>query len=188
MNDFLLFVSGPLPGAALTAGYDAWLVALSYLVATFASYTAIDLSSRVREFRAEPRKSAAWLGGGAFAMGAGIWSMHFLGMLAYQLPVPVRYELWTTLASMGVAILTSIFALFVATRGGVASVSRLALSGAVMGAGIGTMHYTGMAAMRFDGFVMYHAMPFALSVVNAVACSTAALWLVARRAEAGTRS
>jgi NO-binding membrane sensor protein with MHYT domain len=100
MNDLLLFVTGPLPGVALTPTYDGWLVALSYLVATFAAYTAIDLSSRVREFRAEPRKAAAWLSGGAIAMGAGIWSMRFVAMLAYQLPVPVRYALWTTLASM----------------------------------------------------------------------------------------
>src|SRR5690348_30252 len=100
MNDFLRFVTGPLPGAALTATFDSWLVVLSYVVATFAAYTAIDLSSRVRDFRAEPRKAAAWLSGGALAMGAGIWSMHFVGMLAYQLPIPVRYALWTTFASM----------------------------------------------------------------------------------------
>jgi NO-binding membrane sensor protein with MHYT domain len=188
MNDFLLFVTGPLPGLALPGTYDGWLVALSYLVATFASYTAIDLSSRVRELRAEPRKNAACLAGGAFAMGAGIWSLHFVAMLAYALPIPVRYAPGMTLASMGVAIVTSSFALFVVTRGGVPSLKRLVLSGAVMGAGIGTMHYTGMAAMRLDGLVMYYAAPFALSVVNAIVCSTAALWLVSRRADADTRS
>ncbi len=187
MIDFLLFVTGPLPGFPLPATYNGWVVALSYVVATLASYTAIDLSGRVREFRAEPRKAAAWLAGGAFAMGAGIWSMHFVAMLAYQLPIPVRYDLWTTLASMAAAIVTSGFALFVATHG-VPSVRRLALSGAVMGAGIGTMHYTGMAAMRLDGLVMYYAVPFALSVANAILCSTAALWLVSRRGEADLRS
>ena len=170
----------------LPARYDGWLAALSYLVAALASYTAIDLAGRVAEFRAEPRKAAAWLAGGAVAMGAGVWAMHFLGMLAYRLPVPVQYELWTTLVSMVVAIATSGFALFIVTRRDF-SLPHLLLGGAVMGAGIGTMHYNGMAAMRLDAQVMYYAGPFALSVVNAVACSTIALWLVSRRTQATTQ-
>lgn len=183
MTELFRFVSGPLPGTALTATYDGWLVALSYLVAALASYTAIDLANRVREFRAEPHKAAAWVIGGAVAMGAGVWSMHFVAMLAYQLPLPVRYEWWSTLASMIAAMLTSGFALYIVTHYTLTR-SRLALSGAVMGAGIGAMHYIGMAAMRLDALVMYYAGPFALSVLNAIVCSTAALWLVARRAEA----
>ena len=187
MNDFLRFVSGPLPGIALPASYDGWLVALSYAVATLAAYTAIDLSGRVREFRAEPRKAAGWLAGGAVAMGTGIWAMHFVGMLAYQLTVPVHYDLRTTLASMAAAILTSGFALFIVTRG-VPTLLRLALSGTVMGAGICVMHYAGMAALRLDGLVMYYATPFALSIVNAIVCSSAALWLVSRGGDANLRS
>ena len=132
MNDLLLFVSGPLPGRALPATYDPWLVVLSYIVAALAAYTAIDLAGRVRESRAEPRRAAAWLTGGAFAMGAGIWSMHFVAMLAYQLPIPVRYEPWTTLASMIAAIVTSGFALYIVTRGTL-SWRRLLIGGAVMG-------------------------------------------------------
>ena len=104
MNDLLLFVTGPLPGRALPATYDVGLVVLSYIVASLAAYTAIDLAGRVSEFRAEPRRAAAWLTCGAFAMGAGIWSMHFVAMLAYKLPVPVRYEPWTTLASMAAVL------------------------------------------------------------------------------------
>jgi NO-binding membrane sensor protein with MHYT domain len=111
MNELLAFVTGPLPGVALAANYDLALVVVSYIVASFAAYTALDLADRVSEFRAEPRRAAAWLAGGGFAMGGGIWSMHFVAMLAYQLPIPVRYEGWTTLASMGVAIVTSSFAL-----------------------------------------------------------------------------
>jgi NO-binding membrane sensor protein with MHYT domain len=79
--------------------------------------TAIDLAGRVSEYREEPRRATAWLAGGAFAMGAGIWSMHFVAMLAYKLPIPVRYEPWTTLASMVAAIATSGFALYIVTRG-----------------------------------------------------------------------
>ncbi len=186
MNDFLLFVTGPLPGPVLTATYNSWLAVLSYVVAVLASYTAIDLAGRVREFRTEPRKAAAWLIGGAVAMGGGIWAMHFLAMLAYQLPVPVYYELWITLASMAAAIIASGFALYIITHFA-RSVPRLVLSGTVMGAGIGIMHYMGMAAMRLDALVMYYAGPFLLSVVNAILCSTVALWLMSRREEADMR-
>jgi two-component system sensor histidine kinase/response regulator len=187
MNDLLPFVTGPLPGIALPAKYDPGLVALSYIVASLAAYTAIDLAGRVSEFRGEPRRAAAWLAGGAFAMGAGIWSMHFVAMLAYQLPIPVRYEVWTTLASMLAAIMTSGFALYIVTRGAL-SWQRLLISGAVMGAGIGTMHYTGMAAMRLDALVMYYVTPWTLSVVNAITCSTIAIWLVFRLGGTHTRN
>ena len=179
MSDLLRFVTGALPGPALPASYDPWLVGLSYIVASLAAYTAIDLAGRVSEFRAEPRRSLAWLLGGAFAMGAGIWSMHFVAMLAYKLPIPVRYEQWTTLASMLAAIATSAFAIYIITRGK-ESWPRLILSGTVMGAGIGTMHYTGMAAMRMDALVMYFIAPWLLSIVNAVVCSIIALWIVFR--------
>src|SRR6185503_8070488 len=115
MQEFLMFVTGPLPGRELPARYEPGLVVLSYIVASLAAYTAIDLAGRVSEYRAEPRRAAAWLMGGAFAMGAGIWSMHFVAMLAYQLPIPVRFEGCTTLASMGAAIVTSGFALYIVT-------------------------------------------------------------------------
>src|ERR687892_635581 len=104
MGSLLQFVTGPLPGPVLSASYDPWLVVLSYVVASLAAYTAIDLAGRVSDYRTEPRRAAAWLAGGAFAMGAGIWSMHFVAMLAYQLPIPVRYETLTTFASMVAAI------------------------------------------------------------------------------------
>src|SRR4030095_10718512 len=187
MGDFLNFVTGPLPGAPLPATYHAGLVVLSYFVASFAAYTAIDLAGRVSEVRAEGGRPAAWLLAGAFGMGAGIWSMHFVAMLAYQLPIPVRYELWTTLASMVAAIVTSGFALYIVTHGAL-TWKRLIVSGAIMGAGIGTMHYTGMAAMRLDALVMYNIGPWLLSVVNAIVCSTVAIWMVFRSGASGMRS
>src|SRR5258708_9138255 len=179
IQELLPFVTGPLPGPVLPAHYDLGLVVLSYVVASLAAYTAIDLAGRVSEYRSEPRRAAAWLLGGAFAMGAGIWSMHFVAMLAYQLPIPVRYEPWTTSASMVAAIATSGFALYIVTRG-VLSWRRLLVSGAIMGAGIGTMHYTGMAALRLDALVMYYLGGWLLSIVNAIVSSTIAFWLVSR--------
>jgi signal transduction histidine kinase/DNA-binding response OmpR family regulator len=149
------------------------------VVASLAAYTAIDLAGRVSEYRDEPRRAAGWLLGGAFAMGAGIWSMHFVAMLAYKLPIQVRYEPWTTFASMVAAIATSGFALYIVTRG-VLSWRRLLMSGAIMGAGIGTMHYTGMAALRLDALVLYYLGGWLLSIVNAIVCSTIAIWLVFR--------
>ena len=178
-GELLPFVTGPLPGPVLPSHYDLGLVVLSYLVASLAAYTAIDLAGRVSEYRAEPRRAAAWLAGGAFAMGAGIWSMHFVAMLAYKLPIPVQYEPWTTFASMVAAIATSGFALYIVTRG-VLSWRRLLVSGAIMGAGIGTMHYTGMAALRLDALVLYFVGGWVLSIVNAIVCSTIAIWLVFR--------
>src|SRR5688572_23135602 len=112
-------------------------------------------------------------------MGAGIWSMHFVAMLAYQLPIRVRYEAWTTLASMVAAIATSGFALYIVTRPKLGW-GRLLIGGTIMGAGIGTMHYTGMAALRLDALVMYYFGGWVLSIVNAIVCSTLAIWMVFR--------
>jgi signal transduction histidine kinase/DNA-binding response OmpR family regulator len=95
------------------------------------------------------------------------------------LPIPVRYEPWTTLASMVAAIATSGFALYIVTRGAL-SWPRLLVGGTIMGAGIGTMHYTGMAALRLDALVMYYLGGWLLSIVNAIVCSSIALWLVFR--------
>src|SRR4029079_8419523 len=153
MGDLLPFVTGPLPGPVLPARYDMGLVVLSYIVASLAAYTAIALAGRVSEYRLEHRRAAAWLAGGAFAMGAGIWSMHFVAMLAYQLPIPVRFEPWTTFPPTSPSIAPSALALYIVTRGEL-SWPRLIGSGAIMGAGIGTMHYTGMAAMRLEALEM----------------------------------
>src|SRR5258706_7654429 len=179
LGELLPFVTGTLPGPVLPAKYDMGLVVLSYIVAPLAASPAIAPAGRVSEYRLEHRRATAWLAGGAFAMGAGIWSMHFVAMLAYQLPIPVRFEPWTTFASMVAAIATSGFALYIVTRGAL-SWKRLFVSGAIMGAGIGTMHYTGMAAMRLDALVMYYFAPWLLSIVNAIVCSTVAIWLVFR--------
>jgi two-component system sensor histidine kinase/response regulator len=177
MDGLLQFVTGSLPGTELPAAYDATLVALSYFVASLAAYCAVDLAGQVREYRNEPRKALWWLAGGAFAMGAGIWCMHFVAMLAYKLPVEVRYDLATTLLSLAVAIVISGFALVLVTRAKL-SWSRLAVGGVIMGLGICTMHYTGMIAMRLDALVLYRPGPFLLSIVNAIVCSSVALWLV----------
>src|ERR1700733_8624036 len=98
----------------MAGSYNTWVVLLSFLVAILASYTALDLASRITA--SSGAAAASWLMGGAFAMGMGIWSMHFIGMLAFALPVPMSYDVLITLESMFIAIVVSGFALFTVTR------------------------------------------------------------------------
>jgi NO-binding membrane sensor protein with MHYT domain/two-component sensor histidine kinase len=152
--------------------YNAWVVVLSVVVAIVASYVALDLTSRVTASRDE-RKAWLWLGGGAFSMGSGIWSMHFIGMLALTLPVEVTYDVWMTLLSLLLPILVSGFALYSVSRRTV-SAWRLLLGGVALGIGIVAMHYCGMAAMRM---VHHYRVPLvSLSILIAIAASLGALW------------
>jgi len=158
----------------MVGAYDMRLVLLSYIIAAVASYVALDLAGRVTATQGTARK--LWLMGGAVAMGVGIWSMHFIAMLAFSLPVAVSYDTMITLASMVAAIGTSGIALFIVSREAMGMVPLI--SGAVlMGAGIGTMHYTGMAAMRLEASMWYDQTLFVTSVVVAIVVSMVALWL-----------
>src|SRR6202012_1046995 len=125
----------------MQATYNIWLVALSIIVAIVVSYTALTLAGRVAQ--AERSAGRGWLFGGAAAMGIGIWSMHFIGMLAFSVPIPLHYNILTTLISLIIAIPTSGFALAIASRRDL-SMRRLTLGSVIMGAGICAMHYTGM--------------------------------------------
>jgi NO-binding membrane sensor protein with MHYT domain len=134
----------------LMGTYEWRLVVLSYIVAVVASYTALDLAGRVTASRGRARR--VWLFGGAFAMGAGIWSMHFTAMLAFSLPIPVTYDAPMVLLSLVAAMIASGFALFVVSRESL-SLERLLVSGLPMGIGIATMHYSGMAALRMPATI-----------------------------------
>src|SRR2546430_17317631 len=98
----------------MSGSYDLGLVALSVVIAIFASGAALDLANRVTAARGRAR--TLWLAGGAFAMGSGIWSMHYVGMLAFRLPVPVLYNVPTVLASLLAAVFASAVALYVVSR------------------------------------------------------------------------
>src|SRR3954471_21755853 len=98
----------------MTGTYSYWQVLLSVLVATLASYTALDLATRITASKG--RSATLWLVGGAFSMGTGIWSWPFLGMLPCSLPIPMGYDVPTTLLSMAIAIVVSGFALYVVSR------------------------------------------------------------------------
>src|SRR5271169_4342452 len=103
-----------LSNSVLANSYDHRLVALSVFIAILASYAALDLAGRVTSARGTAR--LLWLSGGAFAMGIGIWSMHYIGMLALQLPVQVEYDWPTVVLSLLAAVLASAVALFVVSR------------------------------------------------------------------------
>lgn len=152
--------------------YNPWLVTLSVLIAVFAAYTALSLASRI--FGAEPKVVRYWLAGGAFSMGTGIWAMHFIGMLAFHLPIPLAYDPLITAISVVPAWLASAIALQV-LRGDRRDLRVLLIAGLFMGVGIATMHYTGMEAMLMDPPIQYAPDLFILSVVIAIVASIAAL-------------
>ena len=160
--------------ALLAGNYDYRLIALSVLIAMLASYAALDLAGRVTAARGRVR--FVWLTGGAGAMGLGIWSMHYIGMLAFSLPVPVLYDWPTVLLSLLAAILASGVALFVVSRRVVAPL-RAGLGGVLMGIGIAAMHYIGMDAMRMPAMCHYSRPIVILSVFLAIVISLVALWL-----------
>jgi PAS domain S-box-containing protein len=160
--------------ANLIGSYNYALVALSVLIAIFASYAALDLASRVTAAGGWTR--AVWLLGGAGAMGTGIWSMHYIGMLAFILPIPVAYHWPTVLLSLLAAILASVVALGVVSRRKMGAFRALAGS-VLMGAGISSMHYIGMAAMRLPAVCRFDSFLVVLSVASAVLISLAALWI-----------
>ncbi len=180
--------------AAMTGSYDYSEVARSVLIAIAASYAALDLAGRVTATSGRAR--VAWLIGGASAMGIGIWAMHFKGMLAFHLPVPVEYHWPTVLASLLVAILASAVALYVASRQKMGRVEALTGS-LIMGGGIAGMNYIGMAAMRLPATTRFSPLLVTFSVLFAVLFSLIALlmafdlreehrWTVPRRLGSAT--
>jgi diguanylate cyclase (GGDEF)-like protein/PAS domain S-box-containing protein len=159
----------------LVGSYDYRLVALSVVIATLASYAALDLADRVTIARGSAR--SAWLAGGASAMGLGIWSMHYVGMLAFRLPIPVWYDWPIVLLSLLAAIFASAAALHVATGHSV-TLWRTAIGSVVMGVGVGAMHYIGMDAMRMGAMCHFNPSLVVLSVILAVGISFVAIRLV----------
>lgn len=157
--------------------YEPLLVAVSILVAILASYTALSLAMRVKG--GHGRAPALWMGGGALAMGSGIWAMHFIGMLALRLPIRVGYDPALTFVSWLLPVLASGLALWLVRHRAVRR-SQLAASALLMGGGINAMHYTGMAGMRMDPAIVYTPWLFALSVAIAVGASALALQVALR--------
>ncbi len=154
--------------------HDLRLVALSLLIGVLASYTALELVGRVTLTQGLAR--IIWLSGGALTMGIGIWSMHFVGMLAFSLPVPINYHVPTVLLSMLAAVIASFAALLLASRSLLNRLQLLA-GGVFMGLAITSMHYIGMEAMHTQALLHYNHLLVGLSVGIAISASCVALWL-----------
>ena len=185
MFDAIVF-SPTAPDSSLlyAASYQPGWVLVSVLLSILGAYAALGAASRAS---AAPNAltKLAWNVVSGLAFGVGTWSMHFIGMLALSLPCRVGYDLQLTLLSMLPAVLGGLPAFGVAWRNNIKHLP-VPLDSVLLGAGIGTMHYTGMAAMQLDGWVRYNPFIFALSIVVAVALSYVAL-RVKDRVKAGRK-
>tara|TARA_B100000315_G_scaffold260365_1_gene321172 strand:- start:2029 stop:4026 length:1998 start_codon:yes stop_codon:yes gene_type:complete len=162
-------------GTALPGTYNLFLVTLSVVIACLAAYAALGLSGRIQAAERTNEKRI-WLAAGAMAMGIGVWAMHFVGMLAFKLPVAIAYDVGITMLSMVPAVVAGGITLYVISR---ASVGRkqVFVGGVLMGSGVGTMHYIGMAAMRTAAVMRYHFGLFVLSIAVAIVLATVALYI-----------
>ena len=158
----------------LPSHHNLSLVVFSIIIAILASYVALDLAGRMAA--AQRRTRRWWLLGGALAMGSGIWSMHFIGMLAFSLPIPVRYDIPTVIVSHFAAVFASGVALYVVSRHALHVIPFLS-GGMLMGMGITAMHYIGMAAMRLSATVHYDLGLVGFSILIAIGASLGGLWI-----------
>ena len=155
--------------------YNLSFVLLSVMLSTLSAYVAVAFASRVTFTTGRYRM--AWLAGGATSMGIGIWSMHYVGMLAFLLPIPVTYHVPTVLLSLFAAILASLVALSVVSRRRLGMLTT-AVASLVMGGGIAAMHYIGMAAMRLSAHCQWSSTLVIVSILLAVVISMVALFLI----------
>jgi NO-binding membrane sensor protein with MHYT domain/nitrogen-specific signal transduction histidine kinase len=154
--------------------HNYWLVLLSVIVSITASYVALEGVFRVTEQR-QRRAGWSWLAGASAALGTGIWSMHFIGMLGFELPVPVSYDVPRTLLSLAIAILSAGLS-FAWVSGRAVRLGGFLIGGVLVGGGIAAMHYLGMAAMKMEPPIRYDPALLALSILIAVSAAIAALW------------
>ena len=159
----------------LTGSYNYGLVVLSWVVAALASYTAIELTRIVAQ--RQGRGAITWLVAGSLALGIGIWTMHFVGMLAFKMRMPYTYDWLLTVLSMAIAVAVSAFVLWRTSRKSAAPVA-IGTSGILLGSGIAAMHYTGMAAMQMPGVVTYEPSIVAASIGIGIIAATAAIAII----------
>ncbi len=174
--DLLRLVATPPDSSLLHVGqHDPFLVALSVAAAIFVSYVALLVSQHASN-AAQTSTRRLWIAAGSASMGAGVWAMHFIGMLAFSLPCASRYDATLTVLSMIPGLLASALALHVTSRPSLSKI-QLGVGGVLFGAGIGAMHYTGMAAMRIDGLIRYDTQLFGLSILVAIVLAMVAVWI-----------
>lgn len=157
--------------------YNVYIVALSAVIAILASYFALNITSKISY--AQGKSRLFWLLAGAIVMGNGVWSMHFVGMLAFHMHISVKYDVWLTLLSLLASIISSFIAFYITMPKNIVWY-RIVIGGLIMGTGIVTMHYVGMEAMLMNAELSYDRGLWVLSAVIAFAASYAALLLFLR--------
>ncbi|WP_241575705.1 EAL domain-containing protein [Rosenbergiella nectarea] len=158
--------------------WDSGLVLASVFIAFLASFSALDTVARVTDSRG--MKALFWLVGGGAAMGIGIWSMHFIGMMAMHFQVPMRYNPGETVFSIIVAVIGSIIALWAVFRHNQFTLTNLLIGSIILGSSVVAMHYTGMAGLRISQPIVWHKIPVIISIIIAYTASGVALWLAFR--------
>ena len=174
LEHFFLF--GDIPPNAYYGTYAIPLVILSYVIASLGSFPGLRLATDIHKAKTEKQKSYLHIGG-AFAFGAGIWSMHFIGMLAYNMDMVHTYDPFLTFVSMIIAVAIA-YGVLQIIRTGKIEILQLVISALLLGTAICGMHYTGMAAMEMDADLRYTPGLFSLSALIAVTASGAALFIV----------
>lgn len=161
----------------MDGNYNYYIVGLSIAIAILASYSALNITSKISD--ANGKSKFFWLFGGAMVMGSGIWSMHFVGMLAMHMNMNVRYDVFLTIMSMLVSVVSSFIAFYITMPKNI-NWFKIAIGGFIMGSGIVTMHYTGMEAMVMHAEISYDPGIWVLSAIIALVASYAALLLFLR--------
>lgn len=155
--------------------YQPVLVVLSFVISVVGSFAALRLGKLIPLH--DPTDRLPWILGASFALAGGaIWSMHFIAMLAFDMNMPVSYDIPVTALSMVIAWAVTGIGFLVVSRNA-SSPWRLGAAGVLMGCGVASMHYTGMAAMRMAATIEYDVVLVSVSVVIAVVASATALWL-----------
>lgn len=159
----------------IEASYNFFLVLLSFMVSVFGSFTGLQLMRAMRS--AQGKSELAWIIAAAFAIGGGaIWTMHFVGMIAYETPMQVAYDPLLTFVSLILAVGVVGLGIYLLSRKK-DSVLVLLISGVITGTGVATMHYAGMEAMVMAADMDYDKNLFVVSIFIALVAATAALWL-----------
>jgi NO-binding membrane sensor protein with MHYT domain len=159
-----------------TIHYEPFLVALSYVISVFGSYTALQLAIAIPAGRTWGAVIGSVIGAAAAVGGGAIWSMHFIGMNAADLGIPVAYDPVLTITSLILSILAPAVGLFIVGRSDGGPIN-LPLGGVLTGLGVALMHYTGMAAMIMPAKISYDPTLFWASIAIAIVAATVALWL-----------
>ncbi len=159
----------------ITGTYDLKLVFLSILTAILSSFMSLQIVSFSQDFISKFQRKLA-LFAGSVAMGTGVWSMHFIGMLTFNIHTPVTYRWDITLVSILPSIIASAIALNIIAKPSIKNID-LIVGGVLVGSGIGVMHYMGMAAMQMSPMLRYDFSTFCLSIIAAVSLSIVSLWI-----------